>query len=143
MIQLPDLSLLAVALFFWATYWVLRQTVFKPLGGILEGREKTIATATAAVARALESEKEKLAEIDRRLTEARREAMAAKETLRQEAARRRQELLDAARERSRASVAEAQRGLDADVASLRGQLRSEADALAVEIASRALGRRIA
>ncbi len=143
MIQLPDLSLVVVAALFWATYWVLRQTVFRPLGGILEGREKTIATATAAVARALESEKEKLAEIDRRLTEARRAAMAGKEAIRQEAARKRQELLDAARDRSRASVADAQRSLDAEVASLRGQLRSEASALAAEIASRALGRRLA
>ncbi len=143
MIQLPDLSLVVVAALFWATYWVLRQTVFRPLGGILEGREKRIATATAAVARALESEKEKLAEIDRRLTDARREAMAGKEAIRQEAARKRQELLDAARDRSRASVADAQRSLDAEVASLRGQLRSEASALAAEIASRALGRRLA
>ncbi|HQR45752.1 MAG TPA: ATP synthase F0 subunit B [Thermoanaerobaculia bacterium] len=143
MIQLPDLSLLAVAALFWATYWVLRQSVFKPLGSILDGREKTIASATAAIAKAVESEKETLAGIDRRLTEARREAMASKEAVRQAAAKRRQELLDAAREKARGAVAEAQGRLDGDVAAAREQLRREAQALAAEIASGALGRRIA
>jgi F-type H+-transporting ATPase subunit b len=143
MIQLPDLSLLAVAALFWATYWVLRQSVFKPLGSILDGREKTIASATAAIAKAVENEKETLAGIDRRLTEARREAMASKDAVRQAAAKRRQELLDAAREKARGAVAEAQGRLDGDVAAAREQLRRETQALAAEIASGALGRRIA
>ncbi len=143
MIQLPDLSLVAIAALFWASYWILRQTVFKPLGGILDGRERTISTASAALTKALEGEKETLAEIDRRLTENRRQAMAAKDVTRQAAARRRQELLDAAREKARASAAEAQRGLDGDIASAREQLRREAKALAAEIASRVLGRTIA
>jgi F0F1-type ATP synthase membrane subunit b/b' len=143
MIQLPDLSLVVIAALFWATYWILRQTVFRPLGGILDGRERTISTASAALTKALESEKETLAEIDRRLTEARRDAMVAKDATRQAAARRRQELLDEAREKARAVAAEAQRGLDADVAGAREQLRRETKTLAVEIASGALGRRIA
>ncbi len=143
MIQLPDLSLLAVAAFFWATYWILRQTVFRPLGGILDGREQTISAASAALTKALESEKQTLAEIDRQLTESRREAMAAKDATRQAAARRRQELLDEAREKARGTAAEAQRALDADVAATRDQLRRETKALAIEIASGALGRRIA
>jgi F0F1-type ATP synthase membrane subunit b/b' len=143
MIQLPDLSLLAVAALFWATYWILRQTVFRPLGGILDGRERAVSTASASLARVLESEKETLAEIDRRLTETRREAMVGKDATRQAAARRRQELLDAAREKARAAAAEAQRALDADVARAREQLGRETKALAVEIASGALGRRLA
>ncbi len=143
MIQLPDLSLLVIAALFWATYWVLRQKVFKPLGGILDGRERAISSASSALTKALESEKETLAEIDRRMTEARRQAMAAKDATRQAAARRRQELLDAAREKARGWMTEAQRGLDTDIASAREQLRLQASALGAEIASRVLGRRIA
>ena len=143
MIQLPDLSLLVVAALFWATYWVLRQTVFRPLGGILEEREQKALTATAALAKALEHEKETLAEIDRRLTGARREAMAEKDAVRTAAGGRRQEILDAARVRARASAADAQRALDADVGAARAQLRTEAHAMAAEIASRTLGRKIA
>jgi F-type H+-transporting ATPase subunit b len=143
MIQLPDLSLLVVAALFWATYWVLRQTVFRPLGGILEEREQKALSATEALAKALEHEKETLAEIDRRLTGARREAMAEKDAVRTAAGGRRQEILDAARERARASAADAQRALDADVGAARAQLRTEAHAMAAEIASRTLGRNVA
>jgi F0F1-type ATP synthase membrane subunit b/b' len=143
MIQLPDLSLVAVAALFWATYWVLRQTVFRPLGGIFEEREMKVASATDALSKALEKEKETLADIDRRFTEARREAMAGKDTARTQAGARRQEALDAAREKARAAAADAQRGLDAEVAAARDQLRHEAYAMATEIASRTLGRKIA
>ncbi len=143
MIQLPDLSLLVVAALFWATYWVLRQSVFRPLGGILEEREQKAATATESLAKALEHEKESLAEIDRRLTAARREAIVEKDAVRTAAGARRQEILDAAREKARASAAEAQRALDAEVAAARGQLRAEAHAMAAEIASRTLGRSVA
>ena len=143
MISLPDLSLLLAVALFWATYWVLRQTVFKPLGSILDEREKTGAAATEALATALDGQKESLAEIDRRLTEARREAMATKEAARAAAAARRTELLDEARHKARQKAAEAQRELDSDVAAAREQLRRDARALAAEIATRALGRRIA
>lgn len=143
MVQIPDLSLVAVAALFWATYWVLRQTVFRPLGGIFEEREKKVASASDALAKALESEKETLAGIDRRLTEARREAMLAKDAARVAANVRRQEILDAAREKARAVAANAQRSLDAQIAGAREQLRSEAYALATEIATRTLGRKIA
>ncbi len=143
MVQLPDLSLLVVAALFWATYWVLRQSVFGPIGGIFEAREKTVASAGDALAKALEKQKETLAEIDRRLTEARREAMLAKDAARLAASVRRQEILDAAREKGRAAAADAQRSLDAQVAAARDQLRREAHSMAAEIASRTLGRKIA
>ena len=143
MISLPDLSLLLAVAFFWATYWVLRQTVFKPLGTILDVREKKSRAATEALATALDGQKEALAGIDRRLTEARREAMATKEAARAAAAARRTELLDEARQKARQKAAEAQKELDGEVARAREQLRRDARALAAEIATRALGRRIA
>jgi F0F1-type ATP synthase membrane subunit b/b' len=143
MVQLPDLSLLAVAALFWATYWVLRQSVFKPLGGIFEEREKAVSSAGDALAKVLEKEKETLGEIDRRLTEARREAMLAKDAARLAANSRRQEILEVAREKARAAATDAQRSLDAQVAAARDQLRSEAHSMATEIASRTLGRKIA
>ena len=143
MIQLPDLSLVVVAALFWATYWILRQAVFRPLGSILEERETASASATEVLAKALESQKETVAGIDRRLTEARRDAMAEKDAARVAANARRQELLDGARDKARAVAADAQRGLDADIAAAREQLRREAHAMAAEIASRALGRKVA
>jgi F-type H+-transporting ATPase subunit b len=141
--QLPDLSLLLVIAIFWATYAVLRFFILKPLGGILEGRERTVQGATAALAGMLEKEKETLAGIDERLTQARREALAARQAARGEANAKRQAILDAAHEKARRAAAEAQARLEKDVAAARAELARNARATAVEIASRALGRRIA
>jgi F0F1-type ATP synthase membrane subunit b/b' len=143
MVKLPDLSLFVAMALFWATYWVLRQTVFMPLGSILADRETASSGAAAALDKALDSRKETLAEIDRRLTEARREAMAASDAARTAANARRAEILEAARQKARQKAADAQKTLDAEVTKAREQLRKDAHAMAAEIASRALGRKIA
>jgi F-type H+-transporting ATPase subunit b len=141
--QLPDLSLLLVMAIFWATYAVLKMFVFTPLGAILEERERRSASATEALASTLEREKETLAAIDRRLTEARRDSLAARHASRADAAAKRQELLDAAREKARVAAAEARSRLDGDIDAARAELAKTARASALEIASRALGRRLA
>jgi len=141
--QLPDLSLLLIMAIFWATYAVLRTFVLKPLGAILEERERAVAGSTAALAEMLEKEKETLAGIDRRLTEARRDALAARHAARAEANTKRQALLDGAREKARLAAADAQGRLEKDIEAARSELAKTARATAVEIASLALGRRIA
>jgi len=140
--QLPDLSLLLVMAIFWATYAVLRIFILKPLGGILEERERTVQEATAALAGMLEREKETLVGIDERLTQARREALASRQAARSEANAKRQAILEAAREKARAAARDAQARLEKDVAAARADLARGARTTAVEIASRALGRRI-
>lgn len=141
--QLPDLSLLLVMVIFWATYVVLRVFVLKPLGAILEERERAVAGATASLSAALAKEKDTLAGIDRRLTEARREALAARHAARADANAKRQALLDDARQKARATVAEAQAKLDGEIGVARAELAKNARATALEIASLALGRRLA
>jgi len=141
--QLPDLSLLLVMVIFWATYVVLRVFVLKPLGSILEERERTVAGATAALSAALDQEKETLAGIDRRLTEARREALAARQAARADANTKRQAILENARAKARVAVAEAQAKLDGQIGVARSELEKNARTTAAEIASIALGRRIA
>jgi len=141
--QLPDLSLLIIMVLFWATYAVLRAWVFKPLGGILEEREKKTASATDALAKALENEQETLASIDRRLTEARRAALADRQASRNAANAQRQALLDEAREKARLAASAAQAKLDAEIAAARTELAKNVRVTAGEIASLALGRRIA
>lgn len=141
--QLPDLSLLLAVAIFWATYWVLRVTVFQPLGRILEEREKTTQSAAQALEAALEKQRAAMTEIDDRLTQARREALALHEAKRQEAAAVRQARLDEAREKARTAVAEAQTKLEGEIAAARAELEKGAAGLAAELASTALGRRVA
>lgn len=141
--QLPDLSLLLVMVIFWATYLVLRIFVLGPLGTILEERERAVAGATAALAGMLDQEKETLAGIDRRLTEARRDALAERHAARAEANGKRQAMLDDTREKARLVVAEAQGALEKSIDAARAELAKNARTTALEIASLALGRRIA
>lgn len=141
--QLPDLSLVLIALLFWATYGVLRRFLLKPLGAILAERERRVDDARHALEKALERQREVAADLDRRLTEARREALAHRDAARAAAAEKRQALLDEAREKARAAAADAQAQLDRDALAAREQLRAEAQALAAEIAAYALGRKVA
>jgi F-type H+-transporting ATPase subunit b len=141
--QLPDLSLLIIMVLFWATYAVLRAWVFKPLGSILEEREQKAATATDTLAKALENEKETLASIDRRLTETRRAALLARQASRNAANVKRQAILDEAREKVRLAASAAQGRLDGEIAAARAELAKNVRATATDIASLALGRRLA
>lgn len=141
--QLPDLSLFLVVAIFWATYLVLRKFLLSPLGAVLAEREQRADAARAASEAALERQREVAVDLDRRLTEARREALVHREAVRAAAGERRQALLEEARERSRVVAGEAQASLEREVLSARQQLGAEARAIAGEIASYALGRKVA
>ncbi len=141
--QLPDLSLILVVIIFWATYLVLRKFLLSPLGAVLAEREQRADSARAASEAALEGQREVAADLDRRLTEARREALAHREAVRAAAGERRQAVLDEAREKSRVVSVEAQANLEREVLSARQQLGAEAKAIAAEVASYALGRKVA
>lgn len=141
--QLPDLSLFLVAIIFWATYLVLRKFLLTPLGRVLAEREQTVEEARSAAEKALERQRETVADLDRRLTEARREALAHREAARAAAAERRQAILDEAREKTRLAAVEAQSRLDAEARAAREKLADEARVIAAEIAAYALGRKVA
>jgi F0F1-type ATP synthase membrane subunit b/b' len=141
--QLPDLSLLLVVIIFWATYVVLKRFLLAPLGAVLAEREHRVDAARAASEAALERQREVAADLDRRLTEARRETLAHREEVRAAAGERRQTLLDEAREKARAASSEAQARLDRAALAAREQLGADAKALAAEIATYALGRKVA
>ena len=141
--QLPDMSLLLVLIIFWATYLVLRTFLLSPLGAVLAERERRVEAARAAADAALERQREVAADLDRRLTEARRESLAHREAVRAAAGDRRQAILDEAREKARSAAAEAQARLERDALAAREQLGAEAKAIAAEIANYALGRKVA
>lgn len=141
--QLPDLSLFLVVIIFWATYVVLRKFLLVPLGAVLAERERSVDAARAASDAALERQREVAADLDRRLTDARREAMAHREAARAAAGERRQAILEKAREKAQQAGLAAQARLDIEARAAREQLGVEARAMAVEIAAYALGRKVA
>jgi F0F1-type ATP synthase membrane subunit b/b' len=141
--QLPDLSLFLVIIIFWATYVVLRKFLLAPLGAVLAERERQVDSARAASEAALEKQREAALDLDRRLTEARREALAHREAVRAAAGERRQAVLEEAREKARVVAGAAQASLEREVLAARQQLGAEAKVIAAEIATYALGRKVA
>lgn len=141
--QLPDLSLLAVMAVFWATFFVLKAFLFRPLGRILEEREERERAGGEALEKALAAEAAAIEEIDARLTAARREALALREAARAAAAQERHAVLDEARRRGQHALEDAARRLEKDVVVARADLKAGARETAHEIASLALGRRVA
>jgi len=140
--QLPDLSLLLIVIVFWAVYWILRVFLFKPLGAILQGREAKTAAAQKALDEALSRHAGTLADVESRLTQARREAVAAREAARQKAGVRRTAALDEAKTKARAESAAALAVLDQSIAAAREELSRGVAAVASEIATGALGRKV-
>ena len=141
--QLPDLSLLLIVIVFWAVYWILRVFLFGPLGAILKGREAKTAAAQKALDEALSRHAGTLDEVEKRLTQARREALAAREGSRQQAGVRRAAALDEAKSKARAESVAALALLDKSIAAAREELSRGVAAVASEIASGALGRKVA
>lgn len=141
--QLPDLSILLVMAIFGATFLVLKTFVFRPLGSILEEREARLEEAESALEKMLRREAEVVAELDQKLTSARREVLAAREASRLEAAAERQQTLETARERARVTVVTAQAQLEREIVATREELRRSTEAMARDIASQTLGRKVA
>ena len=141
--QPPDLSLLVIVGLFWATFFVLKKSLFGPLGSILAERDTAREASASALATALDRQRRALAELDAQTTAARRDAMEKRETAKAEAGKRRDAVLEAARTRAQESLAAAQRTLDADIAAARAELATSVAATAAEIASLALGRKVA
>jgi F-type H+-transporting ATPase subunit b len=143
MIKAPDVTLLYVMFAFIVSYAVMKRFLFVPLGGILEERDEEERTATRIHADSLRELERAVEEGEARLAAARREALKARETLRGEGLARFEELLSRARDEAAAAVEAAARTIETDAARAAAELPSRSRALAVELAEKILGRKLA
>jgi F-type H+-transporting ATPase subunit b len=143
MIKAPDVTLLYVMFAFIVSYAVMKRFLFRPLGAILEERDEEEATAARIHADSLRELESAVAEGEARLAQARREALKARETLRGEGLARFEELLSRARDEAAAAVDAATRAIEADAARAAAELPARSRALAVELAEKILGRKLA
>ncbi|HEY6064824.1 MAG TPA: ATP synthase F0 subunit B [Thermoanaerobaculia bacterium] len=143
MIKAPDVTLLYVMFAFIVSYAVMKRFLFRPLGAILEQREEEEATAARLHAESLRELERAVAEGEARLAKARREALKARETLRGEGLARFEELLSRAREAATASVEAASRAIESEARRAAAELPGRSRALAVELAEKILGRKLA
>lgn len=143
MIKAPDVTALYVMLAFVVSYVLLKRFLFVPLGAILEAREQEESAAAKTHAESRRELERAIAEGEQKLSLARREALKERETLRAQGLARFEQELARARETATTAVEGASRAIDVDAARAAAELAMRSRSLAVELAEKVLGRKLA
>jgi F-type H+-transporting ATPase subunit b len=143
MIRLPDVTTLYVVLCFAIAYVILKRYLFVPLGAILDERDRDEKQAEAIHADSLARLEKAMAEAEQTLAVARREALKAREELRGQGRAKLEALLAEASSTAAAAVADAARQIEAREKELSRELPERSRGLAVTLAEKILGRKVA
>jgi F-type H+-transporting ATPase subunit b len=138
-----DVTFLYIVVIFFLVAGILKRFLFSPLMAILDEREGGARAAAQAHAESLAALSGAMAQAEEKLSLARREALKVREGLRGEGAGRLEKKLEEARALAEASVAEAVRQIDAQVAASSRVLPEQARGLAAGLAEKILGRKLA
>ena len=143
MIKAPDVTLLYVIFAFVASYALLKRFLFVPLGAILEQREEEEQLAAKVHGDSVRELERTVAEAEARLALARREALKEREALRAEGLAKFEQQLNGARAAATSSVEGASREIADQVRKAAADLPERSRTLAVELAEKILGRKLA
>ena len=143
MIKAPDVTLLYVMFAFVVSYAVMKRFLFRPLGAILEAREEEERESARIHADSIRELEQAVAEGEERLSLARREALKEREALRMQGLAKFEQDLNSAREAASSSVQAASRTIEADAQRAASELPTRSRALAVALAEKILGRKLA
>lgn len=136
--HLPTILLIAGAVL--ALVFILNRWLFGPLNAILAQRQAEIDTARGELEAAQRVQDERLAAVEARVAEARKESYGIREQAHGEGRERRDQVLAAARDDAAKEIEEARAEISRQIAAARTQLESDADEIARTIAERILGR---
>lgn len=134
----PTLVLVAAAVV--ALVFILNRWLFGPLNEILATRRDEIEAARAEFEKAKQLQEERIARVESRLAQARKQAYGIREDALREARQRRDEILAEARADAQARVDEARAEIQEEVAAAKAELDSEARAIARRVAEQLLRR---
>ena len=143
MIKAPDVTLLYVMFAFVVSYALLKRFLFVPLGAILQQREEEEQAAARLHGESVRELERTVAEAEARLAMTRREALREREALRGEGLARFEEKLGVARAGATTSVEAASLEIAGQVERAAAELPGKARTLAVDLAEKILGRKLA
>jgi F-type H+-transporting ATPase subunit b len=143
MIKLPDVTMIYVVISFVIAYAILKRYLFVPLGAILDERERESREAESIHAETRAKLDAALAQAEESLSEARREALKAREELRAQGHAQLEKRLAEATAAAAASVESASQEIEKRERVLSGQLGEGARGLARTLAEKILGRTLA
>jgi F-type H+-transporting ATPase subunit b len=127
---------------FLVLLFVLTKLVFRPYLALLRERSENIDGAREQAVRDSTDAEKKMADYEERLIKARKEAAAVRTELRAEGEQTAAEVLGKARDESEAKVRVARQKIEKSTEAAKLSLRTRADAIAKDIASRLLGREV-
>jgi F0F1-type ATP synthase membrane subunit b/b' len=139
----PNLSLLLIMACFWLVYLLVRTQFLKPLGALLDQRERQIRDAREAFSGARQQLDEAITRCERDLAQAAAEAQKERATIRVAGEAKRRECLEEARVQGQERLAALAAELERSTREARDSLRLRGRDLSHELAERLLGRRIA
>jgi len=143
MIKAPDVTLLYVMFAFVASYVLLKRFLFGPLGAILAEREREEREASQIHQESLKELERTIAEAERRLVEARRDALRTREGLRAEGLAKFETELARAKQSAATFIGSATGEIGSEVQKAAAEIPTRARTLAVQLAEKILGRKLA
>lgn len=143
MISAPNLSLLLIMACFWLVYLLVSTQFLKPVGALLDEREKRVRSAREAFDAAKKQLDEAIAGCERELAQAAAEGQKARAGLRAEGEATRRARLDAARQQGQERLAVLSGELDKATEEARAALRARSGEVARSLVERLLERRVA
>lgn len=143
MIKAPDVTLLYVMFAFIVSYAVMKRYLFRPLGAILERRDEEARAAARVHSDSLRELARAVAEGEARLAAARREGLREREALRAEGLARFERDLGEARNAAAAAIENAGGQISSEATRAAQELASRSRTLAVLLAEKILGRKLA
>jgi F-type H+-transporting ATPase subunit b len=139
----PNYSLLLVMACFWLVYLVVSSQLVKPLGRLLDERERRVRTAREAFEQAGKAFADAVARCERELSVAASEGQRERASLRAAGDAARRARLEGARADAQQRLARLAAELEEASHAARAGLRARAGELARELASRLVGRSVA
>lgn len=138
----PDGTLILHVIIILVMVYVLNATLFKPINMILESREKRTRGRLSEAQEVMKGVKEKLAEYEGSLRQARSEAYALAESQRAEAMMERQRRVNEMRNELAQSITTAKEAIEQQATQARASLEVESRLIARDISSRVLHRSV-
>jgi len=138
----PDGTLILHVIIILVMVYVLNATLYKPINKILESREKRTRGRLSEAQEVMKGVKEKLAEYEASLRQARSEAYAHAESQRAEAMMERQRRVNEMRNELAQSIATEKEAIQQQATQARASLEVESHLIARDISSRVLNRSV-
>lgn len=137
-----DLTFVVQTVLFIALTLILKPVLFDPMLKLFEEREKRIDGAKIQARKIDEKSATALAEYEAQMAKARATAGTERDKIRSEALKQEQEILGAVRASAAKVLDDGKRAAHAEAQKARAALKTEATAMARELASRVLGREV-